>query len=307
MKEMETNQGTDTMVHEFIDLAREGKNEWWRWLLGLCIVLFVWLGSGFILGMVLVVWALVDDDPNTYIDAATSSVKGLDAIITYIAFNLGHAVMVVVLFLVTRQVHGRRFLSLITPLARIRWGRVAGSFGWWFGLSAVITLIDYLLYPSTYKVTLDPVRFLIFVPIALVLTPLQTTGEELFFRGYVMQGLGLFTRNSVVLATTVGVLFMVPHLLNPEVMSGFIPMATYYFGVGFFLAFVTLKSNSLEYALGIHGATCLFSALVTNYENSVMPTESIFYCSVLNPWNNLIYFAVMVLIFSVVTFRQGRK
>ncbi len=265
-----------------------------------------WLGSGFLFGMVLVVWVMLDNNPNTYIDAATKSIKGLDPFISYIAFNLGHAIMVVVLFLVIRYVHGREFLSLITPQDRIRWRRVAGSFGLWFGLSAVTTLVDYLIYPSTYKLTLDPVRFLIFVPIALVLTPLQTTGEELFFRGYVMQGLGLFTRNTFILATSVGVLFMAPHLLNPEVVSGFAPMAVYYFGVGFFLALVTLKSNSLEYALGIHAATCLFSALVTNYENSVMPTESIFFCTVLNPWINLVYFAMIVLIYSVVMFRRGR-
>lgn len=304
---MEINLDTNTMDFTFIDLAREGRNEWWRWLLGLGIVVVAWVGSGFFCGMVLVVWVLLDNDPNTYIDAATQSVKGLDPIITYIAFNLGHAIMVVVLFLVIRYVHKRRFLSLITPKDRICWKRVGQSFGLWFGLSAATTIADYLLYPTAYRIALDPVRFLIFLPIALILTPVQTTGEELFFRGYVMQGLGLFTRNTYILAAIVGLLFMAPHLANPEVGKGFAPMALYYFGVGFFLAFVTLRSNSLEYALGIHGATCLFSALVTNYEDSVMPTESIFYCSVLNPWNNLVYFAMMVAIFSAIMFGSTRQ
>ncbi len=168
------------MGYDFIDLARQGKNQWWRWVLGVCVVLVAWVGSGFSLGMVLVFWVILDNDPNTYIDAATKSIKGLDPIISYIAFNLGHAIMVVVLFLVIRYVHKRQFLSLITPRDRIRWDGMAGSFVLWFGLCAVTTLIDYALHPSTYKLTLHPLRFLIFVPIALVLTPLQTTAEELF-------------------------------------------------------------------------------------------------------------------------------
>jgi uncharacterized protein len=304
---MEPAQLTHTMSHKFVDLARRGRNEWWRWLLGLSIVLVAWLGSGFFFGMVLVLWVVMDNDPKTYIDAATHSIKGLDPVITYIAFNLGHAVMVVALFVVIRHLHRRSFLSLITPENRVRWDRVFKSFVLWFGLSAATTVVDYLLYPAAYKLVLNPIRFLIFVPLALILTPLQASGEELFFRGYVMQGLGLLTHNTFGIAAVVGLLFMAPHLTNPEVVSGFAPMAVYYFGVGFFLAFVTLRSNTLEYALGIHAATCLFSALVTNYENSVMPTESIFFCSVLNPWNNLIYFAMMILIFSLVMFRGNRQ
>jgi uncharacterized protein len=284
----------------FIDLAREGRNEWWRWLLGLGVVLVAWIGSGMVLGVLLVVWSLVDNNPDTYIDAGSGVLKGMDPIVTYIAYNSGHVALVVVLFLVVRFIHGRPFLSLVTAESRIDWRRLAGSLALWFGLTAVITLAEYLLHPSTYRLTFNPVRFLIFLPIALILTPLQTSGEELFFRGYLMQGLGLHTRNSVVLIVAIGVLFMLPHLLNPEVAAGFLPMALYYFSVGAFLAWITLRSNGLEYALGIHAGASLFSVLIANYDKSVMPSESIFYCSVLDPWTGLISFLVVAAVFSFV-------
>lgn len=304
---MADNSNSQATPRPFIDLAREGKNQWWRWLLGIAIVLVSWVGVGFTLGFLLVVWVMTDGNPDTYIDASTRLVKGMDPIVEYIVFNLGHVVLVVILFLVTRYVHRRRFLSLITPQARIDRQKVAWSFALWFALSCATTFVDYLLYPDAYELTFHPLRFLIFLPIALILTPIQTSGEELFFRGYLMQGLGLHTRNTWVLATIIGILFMAPHLYNPEVAKGMLPMALYYFGTGFFLAWVTLKSNSLEFALGIHAATCLSAALVANYKNSVMSTESIFYCNVLNPWNNLVYFGVMIVIFSAVMCRSPKQ
>lgn len=301
----DNNNALQGISREFIDLAREGKNQWWRWLLGIGAIVISWMGFGFALGAFLAIWVLLDGNPHTYLDAASGSIEGMDPIIVYSLFNLDHVILVGVLFLVVRYVHRRRFLGLITPHTHVNWSRVAWSFALWFGLSVATTFVDYLLNPSTYSLTLKPLRFLIFLPIALILTPIQTSGEELLFRGYLMQGLGLHTRNTWVLSIIIGLLFMAPHLFNPEVAKGMVPMAVYYFGTGCFLAWVTLKSNSLEYALGIHAATCLSSALVANYEHSVMPTESIFYCSVLNPWNNLVYFGVMIVIFTLVMFRPA--
>ena len=60
-------------------------------------------------------------------------------------------------------------------------------------------------------------RWLPFVLAALLLTPLQCAAEELVFRGYVLQGLGRLLRNPLVLVVLSGLLFAIPHLLNPEV------------------------------------------------------------------------------------------
>jgi hypothetical protein len=68
---------------------------------------------------------------------------------------------------------------------------------------------------------------LIFLPVALVLTPLQASVEEFFFRGYLMQGIALKTRNAIIPIVLSSFLFMLPHLLNPEVKSGFFLSAAY--------------------------------------------------------------------------------
>ena len=49
-----------------------------------------------------------------------------------------------------------------------------------------------------------------------------------------------------------------------------------YLVIGMLLAAVTLRDGRLELALGIHAANNIFSALIANYEGSVLTTDSIF-------------------------------
>ena len=202
-----------------------------------------------------------------------------------------------------RLIHKRPFLTVITPNLSVDWKKIGKSFGLFFGLVALATVVDYLLNPSTYQFRLNPERFLIFAPVALVLIPIQTTAEELLFRGYLLQSMALLTRNRVALVLISGLLFMVPHLANPEMTAGFWSMAFYYFLVGGILTIITLRSNSLEMAMGIHAAINLFAALIVNYANSALETESIFYCTEIEPIFTVVSFAVIALVFYMVMFR----
>ncbi len=79
-------------------------------------------------------------------------------------------------------------------------------------------------------------------------------------------------------------------------------MVLYYFAVGGFLTFVTLRSNGLEVAIGIHAATNLFSALIVNYANSALKTEPILFCSVFEPVGSLVSFCIVAAIFYLLMF-----
>ncbi len=57
---------------------------------------------------------------------------------------------------------------------------------------------------------------------ALLLIPLQTSAEEFFFRGYLLQGSRRLTKNWLVLSLLNGVLFTLPHLGNVEVEKDFL-------------------------------------------------------------------------------------
>jgi uncharacterized protein len=78
-----------------------------------------------------------------------------------------------------------------------------------------------------------------------------------------------------------GILFMIPHLVNPELQRGGI-IALYYFIFGTALAALTIRDNGLELALGIHAANNL-QLLLFNAKDSALPIPSIWQLQIPNP------------------------
>jgi len=279
---------------KFIDVSKQGRNQWWRYLVGILFILVFSISMSAIVGGV---W-----ESNAHFDTTAGRFVGIDSFSNYIQLNLGIVFLLVSLFLVVRFEHKRPFLSLITPNQSINWKKVGKSFGLFTGLLAFAAIVDYILNPSDFQYSLNPARFLLWLPVVLILTPIQTATEELLFRGYLLQMMALLTTNRAVLVLTSGVLFMLPHLANPEVAAGFLPMSLYYLAVGCFLTIVTLKSNSLEVAIGIHTAVNLFASLIVNYANSSLTTESIFFSTDLNPVGSLLSFGVQAVVFYLLMF-----
>jgi uncharacterized protein len=64
------------------------------------------------------------------------------------------------------------------------------------------SFISLCMSPGEYKFDFDinkwPVAFLI----VIILTPIQTSAEEIFFRGYLLQGMGLIMRQPLILIFT---------------------------------------------------------------------------------------------------------
>jgi CAAX protease family protein len=186
------------------------------------------------------------------------------------------------IYLVIRFIHQRPFRTLMTPARSIDWRRLLQGFGVWFVLASLMSVIEALLFPGRYVWTLDMRQFLPFVFPALMLVPIQTSAEELFFRAYILQTVGLRLRNIWVLSAISGLLFGLPHLLNPEASVNYPLFGFYYFAFGFSLAYITLREGRLELALGAHAANNLFSVLFANYTITVLPSPSLFTITVLD-------------------------
>ena len=119
------------------------------------------------------------------------------------------------------------------------------------------------------------VPFLILAAIAIVLIPLQTSFEEYFFRGYLMQGLGALCKNKWVPLIITSTLFGLLHIANPEIEKlGYI-LLVHYIGTGFFLGIITLMDDGLELALGFHAANNLFTALLVTADWTAFQTHSV--------------------------------
>ena len=258
-------------TERYLDLARQGRNEWWRYLLGALIIAFFWLVLGNV-PYVLLLFARLAAPP-----------------FDFIAINLSIFMMLAGLAVTVKLIHRRSLRSLITPEDRIDWARVARAAAAWAVLAAAVSVVEHLAYPERYYLSFNPDRFFVYLVLVLVLTPLQCFVEELVFRGYVMQALGLLTRRPLVIAVLSSIAFTIPHLLNPEVLEhGAAIMAANYFAIGMLLATVTLRDGRLELAIGLHAVNNVFLALVANYEGSVLVTESVFTARELDPVYSLV-------------------
>jgi membrane protease YdiL (CAAX protease family) len=260
----------------YLDLARLGRNAWWRYLLGVCTIGFFWIVLGYVPYMMLVGAGL---EPTPLLE--------------FVAVNLSIFMMVAGLAVTVKWIHGRPLMSLVAPDLRVDWRRMARGAGAWLVIGAVMAVAEHLLFPGRYYLSYNPERFYPFLLAVLLLTPLQAAAEELVFRGYLMQGLGLLTRRPLVVAVASSVIFTLPHLMNPEVEQyGTAIMAANYFAIGMLLATATLRDGRLELAIGLHAVNNVFLALLANYEGSALATESVFTAAELDPVFSL---AVLVL------------
>lgn len=283
-------------MQTYLDLARLGRNSWWRFILAIILILFMWQVIGALPVAALFLWGIIHQNlPVT----GSASLPGMDTPAGFIAFMLASVLFLAGIYLSVRFIHQRPFLTLITPARSIAWKRLFQGFGLWFLLAALMSLLEALLYPGRYVWSFDGQRFVPFVFLALIFIPIQTGAEELFFRAYLLQGFGLRARNLWVLCTLSGLAFGLPHLLNPEAAVNFILFGIYYFAFGFCLAYVTLRDGRLELALGAHAANNLFSVIFANYTISALPSPSLFTVSVLDAYYSVPAALVAMLIFAV--------
>jgi membrane protease YdiL (CAAX protease family) len=257
----------------YLALGRIGKHSWWRYILGCFLILSSYAVMQTLSCVILII---VNGGKRLVLDPKTGGIVGISPIVTFLSLNLSLVVWILSIWLIVRLVHKRSFLSLITPNKRLNFGRIIFGLAIWTGLQIVINLIIWLVYPKGLQYSLRLPDFLYFVPAVLILTPIQCLGEEVFFRGYLLQGMSSLIKNSWVLAFSNGLLFMLPHLQNPEMANEPIVMPLFYLSIGFILAITTIRTNSLELAIGAHLANNLFAECIVGYAPSVLQTNTIF-------------------------------
>jgi uncharacterized protein len=304
------------MSQSYLDIARQGRNSWWRYLLGILIILFLWLIAGGIISLIfltilvtipLAQRGLESQEFQQQFQQQIQQFMSTPSVGAYIAVNIPFIFFCLGIFLVVIALHRRPFLTLISANRSINFNHLFKGFFVWVIVSMIPIPIDYFFNSQNYVFTFNPNQWFLLLPIALILTPIQTSAEEFFFRGYLLQGLGLITRQPFVLLIVSSLLFAVPHFWNPEMQRGAVWLALIYLAFGVFLALITLKDNRLELALGVHAANNL-RFLFFNTKDSALPAPAIW---MLNdpgdPRLDLVLFLVQSAIFYYVFFGRRRS
>lgn len=188
---------------------------------------------------------------------------------------LPFAVVLPFIYLVVTRLHQRSFLSLITSRDRVDYKKILFSFLLWGTVSALMVIFGYMMSPEDYVWNFKPLTFLILLLISVVMIPLQTSMEELIFRGYLMQGFGVLFKNRWIPLLITSILFGLLHIWNPEIDKLGIHLIWYYIGTGLFLGVITLMDEGIELALGFHAANNLVTALLVTASWTAFQTESL--------------------------------
>ena len=195
--------------------------------------------------------------------------------LTLFLILLPFAVVLPFIYLVVTRLHQRSFISLITPRDRVDYNKILFSFFLWGTISALMVIFDYIMSPEDYVWNFKPLTFLILLFVSVVMIPLQTSMEELIFRGYLMQGFGVLFKNRLMPLLITSILFGLLHIWNPEIDKLGIHLIWYYIGTGLFLGVITLMDEGLELALGFHAANNLVTALLVTASWTAFQTESL--------------------------------
>ena len=195
--------------------------------------------------------------------------------LTLFLILLPFAVVLPFIYLVVTRLHQRSFISLITPRDRVDYNKILFSFFLWGTVSALMVIFDYMMSPQDYDWNFKPLTFLILLFVSVVMIPLQTSMEELIFRGYLMQGFGVLFKNRLMPLLITSILFGLLHIWNPEIDKLGIHLIWYYIGTGLFLGVITLMDEGLELALGFHAANNLVTALLVTASWTAFQTESL--------------------------------
>lgn len=258
----------------YIAQAFNALHDWWRYLVGLVIVVIA-LVIGQIPFTVVVMLKAVKNGDNLFGLDETKMMTLLEPNLNLFLMLLSFAVGLLGLLLVVKYLHNQSLTSLTTSRKKIDWKRFWFIFFVWGMISSGLVIADYFMSPGDYVINFKLIPFLILCVIAIIFVPLQTSFEEYLFRGYLMQGIGVIVKNKWIPLLITSLVFGLLHIANPEVDKLGSVIMVYYIGTGLFLGIMTLMDEGMELALGFHAANNLFTALLVTADWTAFQTHSV--------------------------------
>ncbi len=265
-----------TPADQFFINAGLGSNRWWRWVLGFIAIVLAWIGIGSVV-LPLVGCAFLQETNVFGLSCSDGAITGEHSLVARIVVGgSGFLIGLLGLWAVVRLIHKKPLARVVTGRSSFKYHRCLYGMLVALAVSLLIFLTNRFILGLEMTFQEPGWEYVLFLLFAIVFVPIQSGFEEVLFRGYILQGTMLLFRNKFVLAILSGVLFVLPHLTNPEASSDIVPYVVGLMANGTFFATVTLLDGGLELAVGYHAMNNLFLGLVANSEGSVMETPSLF-------------------------------
>jgi membrane protease YdiL (CAAX protease family) len=295
---------------KFLAIARLGKNSAFRWTICIIFTIFIWNMGNIpfeITCEYLTATNVKGFTCNPLIPAITGPSYSLNFVLIHLIFIIG----LIGFWFLLKLIHKKTLTSVMTGRSNLDIKRIVFSSLTLLSIYAFSLLIEVLIsYFNDQSISIKYAGiskdFFLIMILAIFLVPIQVTLEEVFFRGYLIQGFSLLTNSKLVIVIAPSFIFAIIHLSNPEPWAyGVGPYLLSILLMGIFMSFITLQDGGIEIASGLHIANNLWVYLIIGLENSVVPTPSIFhitsqnigYSTIIIPF--LIQFVLLYLIFTI--------
>jgi membrane protease YdiL (CAAX protease family) len=300
---MEVNDINDVPVQEdsaFITAPFRGRNSFWRYFTGLVTPFLVSNLIGAIPLMV-VMFAYAGGVIPQRGGMPDFEAMGINLNFGFLLTVFPFILAFFTLVLLVKPLHERNYSTVINGGKRIRWGRIFISAIVWTLLGALGLLYSLKTNPDNFALNNTSGSLIVLAVLAMVTIPFQAGFEELIFRGYLMQGFAVASRNRWLPIVVTSVLFGLMHGLNPEVKEyGFLTMIPQYVFFGLVFAVLTMMDDGIELAIGAHTANNAFLSVFITNKDSALQTPAMYEQMEIHPWMDFRDLVIMSLIFILI-------
>lgn len=179
------------------------------------------------------------------------------------------------LWAVVKYFHKQTITSFSTAREKFDFKRFFFAFWVWGIIVSVGVLVEYFSTPNDFVWNFNLIPFLTLTFFSLLLIPFQAGFEEYFFRGYLLQGLGLIIKQKWFPLIFTSVAFGLMHIANPEVSKFGYNFLIIYILMGLSMGIITLMDNGLELSWGMHTSNNIVASLLVTSEWTALQTPSL--------------------------------
>ena len=227
---------------------------------------------------------LVDGRPGTLTDYSTRS-NAFETVAGLVAADLAIGAAILVVFGLLRLLHRRKANWIWSVSPGIRWRFLLACF-----LVGVVVLVGFQFLVSGVPVLKPQPDIVAYVVAILITSPIQAAAEEVLFRGYIMQALGMVWRREWFAVVGSALLFALFHGTQN------LPLFFHRFFFGLIMGALVWRTGGLEASIGAHIANNLGAFLWAALTTSVAQARAIQELTWLGAGEEIAAFAVFALI-----------
>jgi len=293
------------MPNLFLDNGKKGKNSWFKYL----ITIFLFFGS------IVAIFPFI----FTIIDSYFMFFENM-MLFTLLSFSISSSISMIIFYLCVKLIHKKDLISLVNVskgkgiagksiswIKRIRWNRfLKGALLW--SIFIVITLIlSYIFNPDSFIINFNIEHIAIMILLFIIAIPIQVTLVELFFRGYLLQGISLKIKSPIFIILISTLIFSLRYFTGGDNLIFSIQNVSIAFIIGIIFCVFTLVDNGIELAIGAHLANTFFAFMIAPSEASEGNFNPIIQTVNIDPVIDNILTIITLLIFAFILFLYKKE